>query len=604
MDIPVLPTIDLPFKGAFGEGRTQVFGDFSETRNHRPLPDLAYKTKPIEWMVDVLGIEEATLRWSLNPEYAEHQWDGSTPDPLVVAAEAVANYQWTGVESCIGSGKTFFGAALALWFLVTRDNPLVITTAPSEKQLKEQLWRYMGTHWPAFKRSYPLARWTDLRVRLKDPESVEGEARETWAIIGWVAKVEVGRESAAGAQGFHAPEMLCIIEEFPGVEPAVAKALTLTASGERNVVYGHGNPDHQADALHQHCLSPSVCHVRISAYDLPNIVCGREVVAGASGPRWLAKQKHDLGIGTPLYDSRVRGVAPEESTHALIRWEWLRAAVAQSANGDRSSKARWEGRCLEEVVAERCLNATRYGEAIATEAKLLKIKPEHIGVDPVGVGAAAFNALRDEFDGGTIVSCGGAEGTVLNSQRAPSGQLYDWVADGNLFLNLRAQMFWQMREDLRLGEVGMIHDEELFRELTTITYTIRANKVVLDDKEKFKKLLGRSPDKADSVVYGNWARRRWADRPVEVKRDQYGNPIVPTGFVPFPEDGPPNDSVGEVEFEKTIEELFGGPRKLKDGETPNDTERSMASRYAGLFHGASPLEDALYGDSTFMNYGE
>ena len=40
------------------------------------------------------------------------------------------------------------------------------------------------------------------------------------------------------------------------------------------------------------------------------------------------------------------------------------------------------------------------------------------------------------------------------------------------------------------------------------TYEIRAGKVVLEPKPDIRSRLGRSPNKADAVVYANWVRPR------------------------------------------------------------------------------------------------
>lgn len=487
-------------------------------------PDIAYRTRPIDWLVDVLGMARETIEWSLLPEYQNHTWDG-TVDPLAVVCQALADGSDCGVESATGTGKTFLAAGLVLWFVACWEDALAITTAPIEKQLTAQLWKEIGRHWPKFSARYPVARTVQLRVRMADGE---GES-ERWAVIGYACGVDAGAESATRAQGFHAAHMLIVTEETPGIDQAVMKALANTCTGDHNIQLALGNPDFQLDALHEFCMKPDVVHVLISALDHPNVVCGREVVPGAVGRKSIAKRlaAADGDEDDPFYCSRVRGISPAESVDALIKLAWCNASaerwkartltpddlpalgvdVAQSEAGDKSAKARWFGSYLKEVESKRCPNATNLGYEVAQEAKATGINPQHIGIDMIGVGAATVNAVREKgLSSVSALNSGAAP--MDGAQKNADGEKHEWVPDANEHRNLRGQMWWQMREDLRLGRVDLPPNPELFRQLTMPRYERKGAVVVLEEKAQTKKRLGRSPDDADAVVYGNWVRPR------------------------------------------------------------------------------------------------
>jgi hypothetical protein len=81
------------------------------------------------------------------------------------------------------------------------------------------------------------------------------------------------------------------------------------------------------------------------------------------------------------------------------------------------------------------------------------------------------------------------------------------------FDNLRSQVWWRMREDLRLDRVALPEDEELWQDLTTPTYTTRNGKICVEPKETIIKRLRRSPNKGDAAAYGGFVRgRAWIDR--------------------------------------------------------------------------------------------
>jgi hypothetical protein len=68
-------------------------------------------------------------------------------------------------------------------------------------------------------------------------------------------------------------------------------------------------------------------------------------------------------------------------------------------------------------------------------------------------------------------------------------------------------MWWQAREDLRLGRVDLPPDEELYADLTAVEWETRLGKVYIEEKKKLKERIGRSPNKGDAFVYWNWVRQ-------------------------------------------------------------------------------------------------
>jgi hypothetical protein len=509
-----------------------------ELSTARPMPDTAYARNPVGWAVDVLGIPEHTIRWSLLEEYATHQWDG-TPDPLARMAEELAAGHDVGVESGTGTGKTYTVGWLVLWFVACHKPSLVVTTAPKEDQLTLQLWKEVGQHWQAFTRAYPSAATVKLRVRM-DPTSEDADA---WAIIGYACGVEADQESATRAQGFHSEHMLLVTEETPGVPAPVMTAFKNTSVGEHNLRLSVGNPDSQHDSLHVFCTSSGVVHIRISSYDHPNVVTGREVIPGATTRRKIRELEEDYGRDSDMFASRVRGISPKQASDSVIQWAWLEAAaarykaaeragqiggavalgvdVAQSERGDKASVAEWRGHRLTEVKAAQCPNATILGRDVFARMRRDGVQPRHVGVDPVGVGAATVNALDELTPPAMHTRVQHLNGGLapMAVQRADEGGRADWAMDANNFANLRAQMWWQLREDLRRGRVDLAYDEDLFRELTTPKSVVKNGKTYVEAKLEIRKRTGgKSPDRADAAVYGNWVRPRAALPPAPPAR--------------------------------------------------------------------------------------
>jgi hypothetical protein len=71
--------------------------------------------------------------------------------------------------------------------------------------------------------------------------------------------------------------------------------------------------------------------------------------------------------------------------------------------------------------------------------------------------------------------------------------------------NLRAELYLNLEERLRLGTFTLPPDEELVEELAHIRYKMLSNgRIMIEDKDQTKKRLGRSPDKADSIAILAW----------------------------------------------------------------------------------------------------
>ena len=501
-------------------------------------PHTDYQRDPIRWAVDKLGIPEYTLRWSLNA-YGPHQWDG-TEDPLALMYDSIAKWQDVGVESGTGTGKSYGVAVLILWFLACWENALAFTFAPTEKQLKLYIWKNIGELWPRFHAQFPAAEITDLTIRMR------GGLDESWAAHGYAVGIRVDEQVATRAAGMHAEHMLLVYEETPGIPLPVMEAGKNTCTAPHNLRIAIENPNHQLDALHKFCTEPGVVHVRMSALDHPNVVTGNaSLIPGAVSQPSIDKRHREYGESSPIYQSRVRGVSPEQASDALIRLEWLKAAaqryearraagtlpttvtgkgvdVANSEHGDRASIVDFAENCWVRVDAFQCPDSNALGRQVALAMDGSGLSALRVAVDAIGVGAGTVNELRRLGKPVQALNAGGQPMRMI--EKAPDGRVVEWSPDVNQHKNLRGQMLWQAREDLRLGTIDGPEDRELWEELTCPTFDDTSKVVVVEGKDEVKARLGRSPDKADAWVMANWVRARAVKpvQPVEVQGRSLG----------------------------------------------------------------------------------
>lgn len=530
-----------------------------------------WQANPLLWMQERLGEDPKAIIWTRwNEElYKNHEWDGDR-NALARAWLDIAAKQWVGIEAGTGTGKTYILARIVFWFLDVYKDALVVTSAPKQDQLKLNLWAEIQKEFHKFKaiRQNSYMNFLTLRVEDGSGEDTDQNLENSWQAIGFVAGSGVGEESATKARGFHRENMLIILEESSGMNPAVVAAFKNTCTGGNNIILAVGNPNSELDPLHQFCVSGSAKHYRISAFDYPNVVLGKEVVPGAVTLQSIERRKKEYGEGSPLYEAMVRGIAPTQSVHSLIKLAWINQCidydvptdrsnnaagvdVANSLTGDKAAIAYGVENTLVELLDFRCENASHlahnlvfdeeqiagvYDSLIKQRAKILGVKregldnlpeeitryvitpvsdygidPENIGIDSVGVGASTLQQLHNLGYYATALQGGQWEEAIPHDEH--NRPLF-------AFASLRAQMYWIAREDLRQRTISIkLKDKNVLtrlkKELVIPRYELKANTISVEAKESIKKRMGgQSPNLADAFVYWNFIRKGFRASPM------------------------------------------------------------------------------------------
>ncbi len=97
--------------------------------------------------------------------------------------------------------------------------------------------------------------------------------------------------------------------------------------------------------------------------------------------------------------------------------------------------------------------------------------------------------------------------------------------DGKLgFKNLRAEMWWRLREALSPDsgdEVKLPPSSRLLAQLTAPRYTLKGTDILIEDKDEIRKRAGGSVDEGDAVVMA------WHRRGASAKRSRFEVPGLP-----------------------------------------------------------------------------
>ena len=545
------------------------------TSRRKALEELAHRTlmerwrkNPLLWVKERLKEDPKDFIWSMHEGYEDHKWDGDI-NPLAQAWQTLGDayknttegkapeYKYVAIESATGCAKTYTLARIVFWFLDCFPNSLVVTSAPSETQLKMGLWSEITMLFPRIKELRPHSQKWSLRLAMQPDVADEGLSdaekerlkQSAWHAFAFTTGVKADETSSNKARGFHRKNMLIVLEEATGIPLPILTAFQNTSTGNTNYIIAVGNPDNEFDTLHQFAMQPDCKNIRISAMDFPNIVLQQEVYAGAVTQSSINSRALNYGEGSPLYNAMVRGISPAQSSDALIRAEWLDAVlhkkfpeeelqliqsynavgvdVANSIDGDKASLAFGESNRLKQVLEFHCDNATHLAyNLLYNEPQLMaqhytsyhtptiqdyNIDPQCIGVDAVGVGVATINAFKDKGLTVTPLS-GGCWHDVIPTEIVSMGGK-EVEKPMYKFSNLRGQMAWELREDIRLGRIAIDIEDPLEwaalkRELCIPKYTTKGEHIEIEAKESIKKRMGgKSPNRFDAIMYWNWVRK-------------------------------------------------------------------------------------------------
>jgi hypothetical protein len=124
--------------------------------------------------------------------------------------------------------------------------------------------------------------------------------------------------------------------------------------------------------------------------------------------------------------------------------------------------------------------------------------PAFIYVDATGIGTGVGPEAERNLKADAAFSRKIRPGMIVSVKTAASPTEKTEFGEFN---KLRDQLWWRVREWLRTDPGAMLPpDDELVEELLVPKYAIMNGKIKVMDKAEMKKLLGRSPDRADALA--------------------------------------------------------------------------------------------------------
>ena len=374
------------------------------------------------------------------------------------------------VKSGNGLGKGFSAAVAILWFLCCHDPAVVLSTAPTFRQVRHVLWREV--HQLYRRAPFPLGgKLLETRLEMSDGRFALG----------------LSADSDEEFQGFHSPNMLIVVDEAEGVEEPIYEAIEAVMTSENCRVLLIGNPTTMSGTFRRAFYEDRDLYhtITISALDSPNMQAGRAVIRGLATRRWVEERKKVWGEENPIYQARVLGEFPDQGEDTLIALSHIEAAAKRERSSPPDSEAvvvarfgsdksvilRRRGMVVEEIMAYRGLDTMKLAGHVV--AAIDACRPQEVLVD----------RLREQ----------GYRVRGVNVGRA--------ARDSEHYANLRAEGYWNLRQLFLDGSMCIPPDNELVGQLAGLHYTFNSlGRVLIESKEEMRQRSVPSPDKADALM--------------------------------------------------------------------------------------------------------
>ena len=397
----------------------------------------------------------------------------------------MGDHSRVAVKSGNGLGKGFAAAAAILWFLCCHEPAIVLSTAPTFRQVRHVLWREVH-------RIYHRARY-DLGGTLLDTRLELAEGRFALGL---------SADSGDEFQGFHSPNMLIVVDEAEGVEEPIYEAIEAVMTSANCRLLLIGNPTVAGGAFRRAFHEDRHLYhtITISALDSPNVRAGWVVIPGLTTHKWLEERKEVWGEDNPIYQARVLGEFPDQAEDSLIALSWVEAAVYRKPEppsseeepvviavdvarfgSDKSVILRRRGMVVEEVRAYRGLDTMALTGLIVDA--ITTWHPDQVVVDEVGIGTGVVDRLREL----------GHHVHSVNVGRSAQERQH-WG-------NLRAEGYWSLRQMFVDGSIKIPEDNEMVGQMAGLRYRFNSNgQVLVESKEEMRRRGIPSPDKADALM--------------------------------------------------------------------------------------------------------
>ena len=477
-----------------------------------------YKKNPVKFLVDCLDVKEKNV-WAKMEEICN----------------SVRDNQFTCVKAGNSVSKSYTVGRLALWFLYTHKPSTVFTTAPSNTQVEDILWREIREAWHNAKT--PLGGQEPLKTILTPNPNLK------WFATGFATKSDSGTDEASRMLGFHNQDMLIILDEAPGVDKSIWNAIEKLVTNPAVKVLVIGNPIYATGEFVECFKDRRYNKITVSVMDTPNYKEGKQVIPGLAGREFVEFVRNKYGEGSNKWKSMITGEIPSSDVDSLIPYSAIEQAFERQ-------KILPTPRDLRRFVVWDVADGGTDTHTIKCWENMKIIDSMTLYNKTIEEAEPFVWRMVRKNDANSIVwdndGRGRVAGGYLDLTRDDNTNLYPFdgssreVQDKDAFYNVRDEAHWCMRDlfvngQIALGNVEKDVKDKMIEELCSCkeevadTTGTKAQYIRVESKRKEKQRLSYSPDERDNIMMACYAYTFFDIEPIEYKyKDKYildnGNP--------------------------------------------------------------------------------
>lgn len=477
----------------------------------------------------------------------------------------------TAVKTCNAVGKSFIAARIVLAYLTLLPGSIVVTTAPTWRQVTDILWREIAT----------AVKMSKLKLTTNEIRQAGLDISKDWYAVGLSTKYP------ENFFGYHADNILVVVDEAGGVpEPIFKGVKAITPNANARILY-IGNPTQTGGTFHQQFLNTDlpVKRFTISAFQSPNLsMAGIHTLedlleiykppAGYDPIEWRkeadARVKVKLdptfsalidpgtvyerylewGLDSPAWQALIMGEFPSQSDQALIPEDLVSAAMRVREPFDDTGKTVGEimGWSVPDGVPEYGLDMARYGgdntvfyprhggfveaptiwnkvSLMESADRVLRLIDPYdmdvrVNIDDTGNGGGTTDRLRQ------IMSDLAMSHEPLHQYQLVAYNFGSAPANPKKFHDITSELYWNLREWFMKKKISLPNDKQLYAELISRQWSLTERGLIkVESKKEYKKRTGaKSPDRSDALALAFAGRLRPAT--VLPERETLRSPAV------------------------------------------------------------------------------
>jgi len=446
--------------------------------------------------------------------------------------ESMQIHRRTSVRSGHAAGKDYVAAVGSLCFLYLNIPSKVINTAPTDRQVINIMMSEIGRIYRNSKINLGGDLWTHRITFSEDSD---------WFLLGFKTKDKKPEDWT----GFHSPNLMVVVTEASGIDEVTFDAIEGILTGNSRLVLIF-NPNRTTGEAYQSTRSPLYKKFKLNCLNAVNVRAKKILIPGQVDWGWIDEKIRKPGWVVEISEGeanrdacdfkwegkwyrpndlflvKVMGEFPRATEDTLIPLSWVELANDRWHDLEGKGKGKLKlgvdvagmGRDLT-VFAFRRGNVIERLKVYSKQDHMVtvgKIKNELIKeedsafVDSLGEGAGVFSRLVE------------LQVNTIGVKASESAKGLTDLTEQRTFANMRAYLYWALRDALDPalgGELALPPVDELTQDLTEVHWSTRSNgDIIIEEKDKIKKRLGRSPDYGDAVA--NTASGKKKHKPAEV----------------------------------------------------------------------------------------